>query len=44
MALDRDIPVILVGDYPWGTWRLFPCVVHFASLDDALEYLKGLSI
>jgi nucleoside 2-deoxyribosyltransferase len=39
MAIGRGIPVVLVGDYPWGTWKLLPNVTHVESLDAAVAFI-----
>lgn len=42
MALARLIPIILVGNYPWGTWRLLPNITQAETLHEGMNLLmKG---
>lgn len=40
MAYGRGIPIYLVGDYPWGTWKHLGFVRHFSSLKLAIEAMR----
>lgn len=37
--LIRELPVYLVGDFAWGTWRHLPFVSHHPSVEAALDQL-----
>ena len=41
VAIGAGIPVIVVGDFNYGTWVHVPGVVHVGSIEDAVRYLKG---
>lgn len=41
VALGAGIPVIVVGDFNYGTWIHTPGAVHVRSIEDAVSYLKG---
>lgn len=42
MAYGRGIPIYLVGDYPWGTWKILPNVYHVDNVVSAVDHLlKG---
>ena len=44
MAIAMNIPVYLVGDYPWGTWRYMSPVTECDSLHTALCDITGASL
>jgi nucleoside 2-deoxyribosyltransferase len=44
MALARKIPVLIVGDYEYGTWIYHPDVLRFETLDDAIWHLLNMEL
>ena len=44
MALAYGVPVIVVGEHEdYGTWQHHPAVVRAATLDEALQTIKGFT-
>ena len=43
-ALGHDMPVHLVGNFLWGTWRYDPLVQHHATLREAVARISGVPI
>jgi hypothetical protein len=35
-ALSQEMPVYLVGNYPWASWKFHPLVTHHATLREAV--------
>jgi len=45
IAFGRGIPIYLVGDYPWGTWKHMGFVKHFPHIKPAVaQIIKDFNI
>lgn len=40
-AIAQEIPVYIVGNFEWGTWRYHPSVIHCPTLREAVVTIIG---
>ena len=43
-ALAMELPVCLVGNFDWASWRHHPSVIHFSTLREAVAQITGESL